>query len=274
MTAQFELGRLVELTQDEARGRALAELDPHKRVAFVAMPDDPRRRQLLIKTSPNGSMEVSEPIELPAPRLDVVVPSLGMMSQTCRTFAVQTLLVTVSGVTGWVCKDERLDKVRCFTDHSAEYRLVSKWVERTQFSQQNLVRMLRLELSSAVVDDTAKKLLKFAEAFSVSRNEQSNTVVKRDRESLGRSIDDQVKSEAGDCPDWIYLDLLVHRDAALATRRKVRVAVDFSPSTQEFWLRTFESDLSQALDQQLELALSVLRSGYPEGSVPEIVAGA
>lgn len=268
-----ELGQAIELTQAESRKRAIAELDPGKRVAFVPIPDDPLGRYLQVRVADDGGGKITEVMTPPAGRLAVNVVSLAHFAAVCRLYAVRAILVSGQRVVGLVDPADRRDLITLSLPYGREMATVLEWGKRVETQQANLVRLLRLELAGAAGTDGARQLLKFAESFAVNSTSTQQATIKRDRESLGRSIDDAVKSDAGDCPDSITLSLLVHSDSSLSVRRDVRVAVDFSPSSQQFFLSPSQADLATAVELQIASAITQLEAAWPADNVtrPQIV---
>lgn len=261
-----ELGRAIELVQEESYARACAEHGLENGVAFVDIPNDPLERY--VRVTPEG---VSDPITPPPERLDVNAMSLGQFADVAKTWGVRTVLVGPNTVVGLVDPGDRRDRVRLLMPFTSVFVTVSKWQQRTQLSQTDLVRLLRLDLSSCVVSDSAKQLLRFAESYTVTSAGSQGATIRKDRESLGRSIEDSVRAEAGDCPDSVTLDVIAHSDSALQSPHRVRIAVDFSPSASTFFVQASEVDLQAAVERQIAAAIGALTLAFGNAG-PAIVA--
>ncbi len=266
-----ELGHAIELTQEESRARAIAELDPSKRVAFVSIPGDPLKRYVQVETD-GTTVNISDAQTPPPAQLSVTAINLAQFPSVANLWHVKAVLVATNCVVGLVEPTDRRERVNLPLPFTDAFKLVTKWEQRTPMNQADVVRLLRLELAECVVDDTATKLLKFAESFQVNSTGTQQQTLKRDRESLGRSVMDEVSAEAGTCPEFVILSVQVHNDQSISARHNIKVQVDFSPSSSQFFVKASEHDIQRALEAQLASSIGCLTSLFGEGG-PTIVGG-
>ena len=129
----------------------------------------------------------------------------------------------------------------------------TKWLPQKEF-----VRLLRVTLADAATDST-RQLLKAARVISFSATSGGKALAEHGRQSIDRSIEEQVSSEVGDLPEEVEFNVRLFTDPGLTRRFAVRCAVDINAKDATFNLCPLAEQLDDALSQQLELIGDQLR---------------
>lgn len=264
------LGQCVEVIQEASERAAKAELNTENAVKFVNVPNDPLDRYVMVQR--DGS--VSNLMTPPPSRLNAGVASLAEFGGIATLYDMRAIFVSSNEVVAVTDIKDRRDNIAMAIQRTEAFGICEKWsVSRIDVRQQDIVRLLRLELAHCATTDSAKQMLRFAEAFSTATTGMSQSTVKRDQESIGRSISDEVRSDAGPCPDEFVLEVRVSTDPSLPLIAKVAVNVDFSPASQTFFLKVNPDVIQAAIRTQTQDAIRVLATQFTDEDRPTIVAG-
>lgn len=118
------------------------------------------------------------------------------------------------------------------------------------FDARGLQRMLRLEFGDCI-DSEGERLIQWLSKVEFRNGETVRTESKRDRESLGRSVEAEVASEYGEMPSVISVAPRVYTDRALIANRSIPLQVDFQPLHAKFQLVPMPNSLEDNAAEEL-----------------------
>lgn len=136
-------------------------------------------------------------------------------------------------------------------DHDQTFVRLSN-LAGTWFPQKAFVRLLRVDLADAATESSLN-LLKVSRVIGFSESTGSHGTVELGRQSLGKDIESQIRSEVGDFPDSVTLNVRIFDDPFLTRRFEITCAVDVNPREGTFNLAPLPGQLSEAVDEQVRL---------------------
>jgi hypothetical protein len=154
-------------------------------------------------------------------------------------------------------------------------------------SQAELIRLLRVDLMGTL-DANGKRLIEWARTINTTERNESSSTLKSQQESLGRSIDVEVQSAAGEIPEWFVATVPIWSDRSLVAFASVPVLVDYSARNESFVLspdrremdEAFETallDVEVRLRRDVEDSVSAFNAEFAAGaerSVPSVIGAA
>lgn len=143
-----------------------------------------------------------------------------------------------------------------------EYELILRLAKGDPllWDQKSWLRMLRTELWDCLDPTRRDQWIRIFRALSSTDNTDAKSSVSVGRQSLGREIDMQVSSEHGDIPEQFILSVRLFADPALAARQPIKADVDATATTFKFSLQPIKSDLVEALENELNDCIKLLRT--------------
>lgn len=239
MEGLFESLELIQKT-------ALAAGEADGKLALVSPPAEPKHVYLAIK--PDGSYEKLE--AEPAPRAHTLA-SLDQVAPYAEEKGGESTVVWYdeSGVTVILDDRTRRDVARLKFETTPQFqRVVRLDVERPAFSQRDFRKLIRIDLAGCF---ESPRLLTWVSdvRFGTATNAAGN--LRNERESLGRDIDAQAVSSAGEIPDEVPLSVRIFADPALAGRQGIRCVFDLDVQSQEFRLIPLPLQVRSAIDCEL-----------------------
>ncbi len=131
-------------------------------------------------------------------------------------------------------------------------------------SQRAFRRMLKHDLAGCL---TNGRLLEWIE--NVRWNSTANTAgqAKSARESMGRDLDEQVLSDAGEFPEDVRLKVRVYEDPGLRDTWPVDCLAEIVFSDQAFNLMPLPMQLQEAVDSELSIIDGILREALPSFAI-------
>lgn len=173
--------------------KAVESVDPTPKVRQTG----PRSRVVTL-----AGQTVVETIEKPT--MTRIVHTLDDVSRLISEFGGKkpTVFVEEDGIICVLDDGDRLEKVLMQFELSDQFRVFEKLKHGLQ--QRELVRILRTSLAGCVEHNEFLKIVRQLE-FDVNRNARGS--VSHTKESLGRSVDKEVRTKAGDMPEEISVRL-------------------------------------------------------------------
>lgn len=238
--------KLIQSTAQQAASAA-------GQLSVIELPKEPDRYAIV---SADGSFEIRD--AAPPPRahvlgsLDQVDDFVASVSE--RFGATPTVWYDGDGIVVVIHDTEasqRRDAAKL------KFRPTSTWTELCHHAeewlpQKEFVRFLRITLADAATD-SSRQLLRVCRVIGFSNSAGVASTVEHGRQSLGRDIEQQVKSEVGDLPEEITLNVRIFDDPSLTRRFAIRCAVDVEPRNATFNLCPLPGALGDAVDEQLDL---------------------
>lgn len=132
-------------------------------------------------------------------------------------------------------------------------------IGKSWFPQKEFVRLLRITLADAATDETLN-LLRVVRVLSFSESIAGHGKIEHGRQSLGRDIEAEVKSDAGELPETVAFNVRLYTDPGLTQRFQVVFAVDVNPKDGTFNLSPLGESLTDAVDAQVEAIGERLRA--------------
>lgn len=203
-----------------------------KKVYVFQVPGEKRKQRRLLQTIKGIDEQVisMDPPDRSASlhSVDQILPFLEFAQERYQyqpTVWVGTESIIV------VCDDRigshRADKAICGLSYTPEWRLLRQ-LHTQDFTQKQLVKLLRMELSAAATAES-QELLRVARSINSKVFQVTNSASGRQSESIGKSIDAEMQSDAGDFPEVIAFSTNVYDDSALQQRYTVAVDVTLNP---------------------------------------------
>ncbi|MEO1063772.1 MAG: hypothetical protein AAFZ07_20330 [Actinomycetota bacterium] len=127
-------------------------------------------------------------------------------------------------------------------------------------SQRELIVTLRTRFA-ACLDDAGRELIRVLRTIRFSDVSGGNATVETGRESLGRDLESEVRSEAGDIPDEVVLDVRIFDDPALQRRQTVRCLLEINTREVTFELLPYGDEVERVIEDQLVAIRTLLEAG-------------
>lgn len=143
--------------------------------------------------------------------------------------------------------------------HTPQFAAVLK-LQTTRFNQKDFVRLLRTTLLGCL-DDDGRQLLRVARVIDFAVNTTGRGTVERSRESIGREIEAEVRSDAGEFPEGVVLSVRVFTDPALTVTRRVSCAVEIDAKDQTFELVPLPLQCEEAIQADMDQLRGMLEAG-------------
>jgi hypothetical protein len=140
--------------------------------------------------------------------------------------------------------------VTCALSMTTSWQLLLGLKSRT-FEQESLLRFLRFDIGEDNLDESGRRLVSWLRTVEIRNGETSTRTIGTARESLGKAVDTEVKSLAGEMPEQITISARVFTDRALRERQHVPCVVDFSPLRKEFRIVPEPNAIEDAIDHEL-----------------------
>lgn len=117
------------------------------------------------------------------------------------------------------------------------------------YPQKQFVRLLRNTFGQCATD-SSRRLLHTSRIVAFSQSVAGHGKIEHGRESLGRDIEADVRSEAGDIPEEITLNVRIFTDPYTTARHEIRCLVDVNAREGTFNLSPLEGDLNDAIEAE------------------------
>jgi hypothetical protein len=132
--------------------------------------------------------------------------------------------------------------------------------ENQFWDQKDFVSICRIKLAQCF--GLEPSFLSIARSITFAASEQGHGTIGKSRESLGLEIENEVRSDMGEVPDEVQLQIRIFDDASILTRRTVRCAFDVKPRGP-MRLMPLAGEIEAAVDAELESIGDMLRVSCP-----------
>lgn len=155
-----------------------------------------------------------------------------------------------------ICIDDSLDSHRrdyakLRLEKTPEWELVSSGAIRKPRTQKEFLRLLRVDLQECGTD-SLDKLIEVCRKLSHSSRESGSREITAGRESMGRSVEAELRSEAGEIPQRVDLNVRLFEDRAISIQRTVRCQVEIDAAENAFELIPLPGDLRTVRERGIE----------------------
>lgn len=251
--------KLQHETLKSIQQKAVEAAGAKGKVEVLALPESERGERYLI-VRPSGDSFDMEFADAPPPNRAHALHTLESLPDYLA-YAIETLNAkptvwySEAGVVA-VLDDSpgsfRRDRVEIEFTETPEFKWFAEAAEAPQtFSPKELVLLLRSTLSAALMP-TSLELLKVVRNLSSSTSTTAASRIESHRESLGRDIENEVRSDAGEIPEGVDFRVRVLTDPLLSGEYVIKCLVEIEPRTLQIQLLPRPEDLRNAVDQTLE----------------------
>lgn len=207
--------------------------------------------------------ETVEGIE--APRIDRVAEDLGSIAVLIDEFGgvKPTVFISEGGIQVVLDDDDRLEKVTMQFEQSDQFLVLRSLAAGV--SQPTLVRTLRTKLAGCVGNENTLAIIRQME-FDVNRGARGN--VQHTKESLGRSIEKEVRTKAGELPETLRVVVpLFSVPHDVPTDITLECAVSIDIENEKIALEPTGDSLIREKKRIMSVIAARLAESVPEGTV-------
>lgn len=132
-----------------------------------------------------------------------------------------------------------------------------------KFTQKDFVKLLRLQFASAL-GTKADQIIAACRSISFSESQRGSSTIGNGRQSLGRELEAEIRSEAGPIPETIELTLPYYEDPDLQFPVVIRCDLEVNSSDQSFVLTPLSGELRRAIHALSRQVVEIVsKSGCP-----------
>lgn len=146
--------------------------------------------------------------------------------------------------------ERRLDQAKLPLVKTAEFAALAsiseKWLDPKSF-----VRSLRTTFYRAL-GPQREQIIKTFRSLNFGESVQGRAKIEHGRESLGRELESEIRSELGPIPEMLALDIRVFEDPDLTARERVECAVELDARNGNINLCPLPEEMQQAVQANLE----------------------
>jgi hypothetical protein len=146
---------------------------------------------------------------------------------------------------------QRRDYVTLALQKTPEWDLVSSGATSKPRGQKEFLRLLRVDLQECGTD-SLDKLIEVCRKLSHTSRESGSREINAGRESMGRSVEAELRSEAGEIPTTVDLNVRLFEDRAISFRRTVRCQVEIDAADNSFELIPLPGYLRDVQERGIE----------------------
>jgi hypothetical protein len=200
----------------------------------------------------------------PPPRSSTIV-SVASIAGAIETLRLQLPAGHVAPIVwytdwGFVIELDRRSRVHCPFDTTPVVKSLLALPAR--FEPKGLRKWLRVSMADCWAANV-QRLHDALASLKFNVNKEARGTISAGRESMGRDLDAQVKSEYGELPEWIELTIPLVRDPAIVERHTVRIDVDIDAVNGTIELTLMPDALQKAMQELLRGVVSNLRDDLP-----------
>lgn len=227
------------------------------KIVVLPYPNDPLQRSVLV--SPDGTFTEVEPG--PAPR-KVTLLSVDQVLGFCESHR-DNCSVWISPSRVEIVIDDskesrRLERAVVPLDRTIANQTLQTFLDdETELDQKSFIRVLRLKLFDCL-DKEGRDAITVLRTINFSNSTTGHGVVEKSRESLGREIEAEVRSDAGEIPDELLLNIRLYEDRALQRRFTIRCALEIDSRKATFSLCPLPGQLEDAVATQMQMISEML----------------
>lgn len=245
-----DLSRALSLIQDTAIEAAGVRNAVHVQTL-------PREREYLMVYAGEEGVDVERHPMPPPARLHRLgsVGEVGRYAEYAGDVLGGSPVVFITDSKVMVVLDDRPQSLRqdlasVLIEPTPEHGTLKDLPDRS-LNQRDLIRLLRVELSDCATE-SSMRLVQVARKMTATTASTMNRETRNNRESIGRDIEQEIVSAAGELPEEIALNVRLFNDPALRRKPTIRVAVEFDPATLLCQLFPHPGDLRNAIDDELQ----------------------
>ncbi len=146
----------------------------------------------------------------------------------------------------------RLDRVRLPLRKTPAFEFFAREAADRWFPQKAFVRFLRVDLAGCLTA-RSEVLLKAVRLISCTKSETGYGKAELGRESIGRDLDMQLKSDGVEIPETVTFNVRVFHDPCLTAKSELVCAVDCDPKSFEFNLCPSPEAVRDLVDEELSV---------------------
>lgn len=147
---------------------------------------------------------------------------------------------------------QRRDLVTCPLKHSDAWKLLRECEQGKAWTQKDFIRVLRTKLWDCL-GEQGDAFLRALRTLSRQASDKARSDHQHGRATIDREIEDQLKSESGDLPEVLALQVRVYQDPALELRQTVQCALDIDPQLVQFSLIPLAGQLDDAQSREMAI---------------------
>lgn len=197
--------------------------------------------------------------------------SIDQIPAAVAAYPVAQIHLSFLTVTLLLDMDDIRHRITIDLDLTAQWLRLTKMKEET-FDAKGLQRLLRLEFGDCL-DEAGQRLIQWLSKVEFRNGETMRSELKRDRESLGRSVEAEVTSEAGEMPEIITVAPRIYNDRALQARRTIPLMVDFQPLQARFQLVPVPNSIDDAVSEELSDLQHQIANSLPDDTEIPVLFG-
>lgn len=147
----------------------------------------------------------------------------------------------------------RSDWVRLHFEETPEFTWLRNATDggSETMSQKQLVALLRTTLS-ACATPSSTELLKVARNLSATTSTTAGGRIENHRESLGRDIENEVRSDAGEIPEFVEFRVRVLTDRLMRAESVIRCMIEIDPRTLAIQIFPRPEDIRTAIEETVQ----------------------
>lgn len=251
-------------TVQEIRQLAVDAAGAQSQVHCLALPGSDGRRHLLA-TLETEQGDDGQPVRLlktreiasNTPRRQHELHSVGEVARFC-SYAAGDLsgrpVVFVGEHRVVIVIDDRPESYRenradVVFQRTPEHELLDN-LARQMFSQKQLIRLLRVELAECATA-SSQQLLATSRRIVATTSSKASGEVRNGKESIGRDIEAEILSSAGEIAEEVEFSLRLFTDPELQRRHTITCAVEWDPATLTCQICPRPGDLRRAVEEEL-----------------------
>lgn len=243
MESQTLLAEAIKLIQETAVKASGAE----GKLDIVQPPGEPKHVYLAIK--PNGDFQKLE--TSPAPRAHTLITLDEVIRFVNESGSVEETVVWYdrNGVIVILDDATRRDTATLKLNFTPQLKLLQKLdAERPGFCQQDFRRILKLDLAGCL---DSPYLLNWISDVKFASAQNSAGNLRSERESLGKDIDAQAVSGAGEMPEMVPLTVRIYDDPSLMETYGVRCQFHLEIQEKQFKLIPMPLEVHNAIELEV-----------------------
>lgn len=184
----------------------------------------------------------------PKPRTHTV-ESLDDFRGACEVFGVTSVWIAEDQVVGVIDREYRRDRVFWplrYTDPFGEVKKLDG--ETVEFSQQQIVRWLKIDLWRCVDDET---LVPALQHIKYKNNQGGTSKIGAGNASLGISIEQEVQGNERPLPETFSVTCRVHDNFGEEFQERIILSLQPDPARNVFIVQALPDEIPRAIERRL-----------------------
>ena len=155
--------------------------------------------------------------------------------------------------------DRRRHRAAVHLTHTEEFEFINSLNREDWLTQKQLVAMLRIHLADCL-GERGGETLRILRSINFGATTSGHGNVEHGRESLGRELESEIRSDLGEIPEVIPLAVRVYDDPSLPQRGAIRCALEIDAGRGVFQFIPMPADLREIQDEALDQIGALLES--------------